>query len=1626
MTSKNLQDFKNTLKRGCFLTDHENELWDKIPDSIFHRIYDRNFNGNLALATRIILNKYDEVDAIDRVRLEKEKQKIANLKQATDKMNKYLKDGKQILFVTDNDSDGSLSQAILLEYLKLVPPEYLSQIHIEYAQPIGNSRGLTKEVVDLAVADKKWDKNEDFLIITADNGINNLEEQQRIQSFYKKSSLIITDHHLPHDVFCIKENNRTIIFNPNYKQTEYFKKMNISGANTLAVLLKNSIKTLDSDLKLTTEQKESLKNIDEISLWANLLDYVQSDIADKPVRPYIVEKAQHLQPLLNTNNSVNTLITGEVSDETYDVIKKAIPNIDIEMLKSKIQDIKLKNVFARKLLNIYKKYSVHNAGLDFSTTLGKELTLGEDVHHSINPNFIEQLRPYIFNLSAIDNKNVFMSKLNDMMVNVFEDLRILEKEIQQELRKGLLLKSEKLELSTILYPIHPLITKAFNRKFLGKTYNEENNGFLLTLDKVETKQASGSFRSLYDISDIFDPHSKEAFEKDNNIELDFQGHERAAGFFIRAKNDNVVTPEIISKVNTFINDRIIELRDHDLFSTNEYLHVDFNSIALVKKINHAVKANISNMIGLPVVVKFNNNSGVVYITDPETTEQVNLNEVVEEKKYGYQSITTDFDGGAFIVPVELLRRMVKNRYTEYLKLSYISPGVFIGNQVESGDTLKNLIDIRGGRKDEEDLLKYYRETYKDSNFIELIREDFKNIPYFKYNRYGESEFERFENFVITLLDKTNQDVLAVTDTEGTGLGKAPKCLNLGATNIQVREGSGFSLEKYDFDSKFFADLRGNNYVLTDEQMENLTPITLKEFDASLSETPNVLIKTTLSDGVSYDQAYTYDAPTHLDGLLKVKNAKETADGKVIYNREIEGFAYSFLIKDNDFKMSQEFTDLTGVSNWMLNRVGIPAASVDKRVTDYYRNLKHSDGRPKKVIFQAHNMPYDKSVIESNFQLLNELMEENLISDTAKIARTAKLAYDDTPVTNFEDVAGLPSKIYFYDSPYSEFSLSEFFADAAKGIGGVFPDRTGNYVLKYNANREMFSFIDKRENNEIDLQDTIENLIERKKTGSLPNNAVKYSVEKMSQRSMIRNILLSGNIRTKKITLTPEEKPYEAELSLFQDQFHFDSDIEKNVQNFYTSFYESRLSMAFTRDVDLSKFAERFLEDKHNKAIQAKFHDGWIYEKVLEYFEPKKVKDISNDVIDQIAFYTDFPVKKIKKVLTDVVEYKNLYNLEHAVVHEQHNNIRQKSKDGQGLSDTAYESILPQELTTTKFYNPFYAGVTGAVDRFIDLNIKGCMRQLVGVQETNKDLALDSYSVSQMEAFKRNSKTQTIQNLQKRLKEGEKIDGKERVIKFKLGGDVLAPDTGVYAQPKKHTSRDVIKEDAEKLKFIMTNEQVKYSLDNLRMAKDDRNNLLTICYANDEISKKYKEELLERYEFITFSRKEHRMKKFAGLLQEALDAPLDSIAAVRIPKGFYLNEEDIPVLKDFVEKYIKVEEKLQGNLNMESVDVLFEDVVVLSTPERNFTEVDTIRSENFLPFIDIQRRDPMKFAIGILGMEFYHGVLKQEQEGCIKHYKDKEDLEHEDIMVTPPPASEDKTSKPDTPKKKKSSTKKKVI
>ena len=1526
---KNLDKFKKSLEKSLILDHKEKELFALIPDSHWERIFARNFNSDIKLADRILFNDFDKVEDVDLPKLEEEKLKIANLKESTKMFTDFIASGKKIVFITDNDNDGSLSQAGIIEFLKVLGTAEKENIHVEYAQAIkGNkNRGFTVDLVDMFAKEKKVDLKEEFLIVTADNGINSVEEQIKIQEKYPNAHIIITDHHMPNPDEVIKENDKTLIFNPKYKPTPFFTKKNISGANTAIVLLQNIVRELypDYDAKNSVE----FKNMNEIGKIANMLDYVDTDIGDKPLRNYIIEKAGKIGTLLNVNNSLNKIITGELPASVVETLTGNIKDLDIKKVKEQIENIKRQNIMAAKLLNVFNKYDEKSEEIGiagFYDFLAIELESAEENYSGINPNYIEQLRPLIYNFSFIDNKNAFQNQLNETMLKVFEEIRSSERALFEEIRKGKVMHAEKLENSTILYPVDPDITKVFNRKFLGKAYNEENNGLLMIFDNIEKQRVSGSFRSLYRIQDIL--AKKSIIEKALKIEIDFQGHDHAAGFFITRKDGEEITPKIITEVNKFIDGRIAELKKEEQTAEIEYVVSDLDSLAIIDKINRKVKGNLSNMASISPIVKFNNNT---YLTDSRSSVQYSLQQLVKEKQYGYVSVKMNFDDDTIILPTELLRKIVDNNFKDYIKISYMDDGVFMATNFIDNEKVKKTIKVTRGNEEREDLLNYFKERFMGNNHeVDLTYDMITNIPYFKNNTFGDLEFARFENLVIRIIESMSADVLAVVDTEGTGLGKAPKCLNLGALNFEVDKESGTKIALEDFQNGYFKTLHGTRYLLNAKEQGELIELTKEQVEGLSFDDRELLLEKDVDDTF---YMHNPKNPKNKNKFKQILNNYKKLGDEVHVNRKIKGNVVSYLINDTDFKLPQEIIALTGISNRMLNAAGMRTHAVDEAFTKKYEG--------KKVIFQAHNLPYDLGVIEANMPKLFSKMEDSILSDSAIFSRRMKLAYDKVKVASLPEI----KSIHFYCSDYSDTSFSAFVAkyEADEKFSGIFPDRTGKNLLKISDG--VVSLIDKESNNEYKLEIEAKDIREKMIVGELPNTGIKYSVEQLSLHETVRNILLSKEaFKIKKVEVPDTLSHLAKEMDYFMENYHFDSTPNENFGHFieYVGFENEAIYRA---EDDIVRLAESFLEK--NKEIQTKFADAWVYKKVLVLHDPEKGK-ITDDIVDILAYQTDLPAEKVKGVLKDAVDYKTKFGLSHALVHEVHNNI---VYDKEGLGDVMVESVLTLKRLADTNYNSYMHDSEYAVKLFASNALKTTSQH---IQRKMKDLALDSYSAKQARAYKRKVKSDFVDQVNTTA-----LD----LVKFKLEIDILPPDTSVYGVPKKELTIKEIDDLSEKLSFILKNEQLLNSLKKAKISAKAAESIKLMLERNIPKCKEYKEEIMVSLDNVYFDRKDSEMKKVTSML---FDVCLGE--QIKLPT-FGLDETDKAIFVGVLDKYESVFNKMNIPFNRLAGEAF---VMALNyaepfTPEEieakeliNFDN-NGLRDAKFLSEVSIVRRNIMDWA-----------------------------------------------------------------
>ena len=1642
----NLEEFKKLVRKAIFLESHEDEYFKSIPNTKWKEIFDTNFRGNLSFAQRVILNKSKEIDLIDTTRVDREKFKIHNLEKATKMVLKSIEDKTPILFITDFDNDGSLAQAIINEYL-VVDDKAAKNMQVHYAQVLnGNSnRGFTVDLVDKLVEKNNYDPNKKFLIITADNGINSVEEQKKIQAKYPEAELIVTDHHNPDMEMVIEEDERTIIFNPHYKPTEFFQEFNISGATTVGVLLKSILKQRFSDEQLQGKYKRNIDNIQKLSKVSNLLDYVKTDPADKPEKDYIITKFLTLQPLLNINNSISKIITGEISPETIKSIKEKIPNLNSDLLYAEAKNIHIQNTMAKILLKIFKDNL--DLELEFfrnSETLseeqrteqinnqeGKNKSYLENViikalgnpeyfadYGDINPNYIEQLRPIIFGLSADDGKTAFMDALNQKMISVYLNIKESEKKMAEELRRGEVITKAKLENSTIVYTDKNILT-VFNRKFLNKVYNDENPGFSLTLDNVDKGKVSGSFRSLYDISDILKQKAK--IEKALKVKIETPGHERAAGFIMRSLDpfNNPVTAATIESLNVFINDSITKIKAKELKQTKDLILTDLAAITLIDRINQVILGNVAHFDRITPILKITPDT---IWTDSYTTKQYTMEEIINNRKYGYITIDINFHGDTVIVPVELVRKIVKNGYKDYLSLNYMDGGVFMVERVISEKESKNIIDLRDKNTKSLEIIKTFEKDFQNGNFqIKLNRDQIKDNPFFKYHDYGQLNFDLFEKMIIGIIDSNQVDMLSVFDVEANGFANA-KLMNLGSMNYEIKPNSGIEISSIDFHNRLFATQRGDEFLLSPDEFKELREIKIDDLDGIDDTVKKLLlvqkevVENTSEEFIDQAQAivkyYFHPSMTEIASskkkslpFIQIKNYFENNTTETVtYNREVRATMCAFLVKDDDFKVPQQMTNLTGITQDILQKYGKKTEIVDEEFSKFYEG--------KHVLFGAHNTPYDAKILRANTPKIYSVLKNNEIYDSALFSKEKKLAYDEVKVSYFEGITGIPKNTYFYNNTFSDFSLKEFIS---KGENGYYPDRTNKYLLGIENGK--LQFVDKEKHEIIQLNVDKEKMEDSIRTSDIPNVSIKYSVEKLSEQWMIHSLLLSDEkFNIKLVDLSkPEYASHlhlEQQLKFFQENYHFDTSFKANFTAFLKFYRElgQPLEILESSEEFLSKFVNEFLE--LNREIQQKFSDAWMYKAVLGIKEPDSNDDITNDLVDLVQFQTALPKTKIVNIFKDALAFKKKYKIDHIIQHESHVNGPWET-DVKG--DIAFEDKLTMSLLAQRYYDPYNHKVDNAIREFNQASLKARLAFEKSDLLAN-EVAQDSYSFRQGLLYDRSVLTELIKNIQG--KENNLQTSDEHVINLKLGNDVLNADTHVVVVLKDSASlnREQLEKDSGMLSFICANEQLKYALkssvvndfkaknkpkktkkskkgeipvpeevivepdvdfdDIIKMhRKNDEcfDNCLQLLEANDVIALKYKADLSNRYRYIEFNKKVEQMKDFLEFLTFKLEGSTSKRKDVNIDDiGF----DGFDTVKKIITKYIKTADRtphtrfLPENIktmeeyliHVEAEKLVPSSLEIALKNKTTISNFSTVCDSSFLKEVNINRQKPIKFLL----------------------------------------------------------------
>lgn len=1087
-------------------------------------------------------------------------------------------------------------------------------------------------------------------------------------------------------------------------------------------------------------------------------------------------------------------------------------------------------------------------------------------------NYIGQLRPYIFELMVNDDKNGFEKEALDLMLNIYRKMQQQEKQLLKEIRKGKIVEEFNTENSLILLVDNEALG-LFNRKLINKAYNSANNGFFLTLDNIKENKISGSFRSLFDIDLIVNTEKFKEFMTKYQIQIETPGHKKAAGFILNFKNDlnQEKVKDIIKELSEVINEQIVSLKKQQdlkrkttLKKINEedkFIESDLYNIDFINKVNRIVRGNIPHFENISPIVKLHED--YVYV-DQKTNQQISLEDYVKEHKYGYVSLLIELPKGQetsknLIIPVELLRKLVEGKdkkdkdgfYKDYLKMNYLENGVFmVSNLIEENEVQPINKILFKKEMDTHLKIKEAFENNKLDNVVEISREELKSSPFFVYNTRGNEDFEDFENMIINILTENKVDYYVTFDVEAVGFSNA-KMINLGTVNYQIDEKSGTILSTKDFKENCYKNAKNEEFYIP----FNIRKISKEEYSTLVDKNPKLL-----NSKILYKGNDIYFVENNEEKMIHIKN-KEEKGNNVIINRTIKATTLSRLIKESDNKVPIYMTYLTGINNEHINKYGKEIKEVDDFFADFYKG--------KDIIIGAHNTNYDLRISQANTtRFYEEVLKSNKLFDTCKFSKSETLAYDNNSFVSFKDIAEIPENILFHNNENSDINLIEFL----KNGKGQYPDRTGKYRFSFeneslyliNLSNEkiekvkisvpihklvQFYLDDEESITKHDLFNSYENYSTEGtliKIETIPKNMVKFSAQALSDQKMIKNLLLD-EISPEPILLNNLEEKYpdifywkniqkgseewnnqivktKIELINYMLNYQFDKNDSAN-QNPYLKIE----NMTNDGIEQVKKFKRDFLEI--NKKLISAYSDSWYYKQILNYVDPEN-KDLTKDTYELISNQTGFDEKTVEKVLKQAVKFKKKYNIKHLLQKEIHVN---GPKDGDVMFETPLTLLLLAEKTMIRNRYEEMEKYEVAVNIF-NRDMEEFTISTI-LNKNKKIITEDSMGYVQLLNYNREKDNELQKEIKQKYK-NLKEKNEEVVVNFKLGADTLQPQTCIAAIARKELDIDTVREDAEKIAFIMqVNQSKNKENDAYREILD--NNQEKIEELKDELSKNYR-------------------------------------------------------------------------------------------------------------------------------------------------------------------------------------------
>lgn len=982
-----LTEIKSALK------ERYPSLEDLFTDNYISELIEKTYNNSIEKA-------FEEI--VLRAKMSLKEYKLNGVDRVSDSIAQAIKEKREIIFFVDNDADGSSAYASI--YASLVSLGVSAKIF--YTKDTATVRGINFEQVK-GLVEAKDIKTKNPLIVTADNGVNNIEEYPKIKELLPGVNLEITDHH-PFDNYdnfnFYKENDYVNILNGKYDLTGNEIKENrfsISGASVISKVMLNLIEDNDTE--------ETILNIMEMSDFFDLVSIEDSNLDS--IESSLLQK---MSAEINCVPGFEKFIDSELN--LSDSLKSQIYSIkgQINLLVEKFQE--------GNLGTIEKDFANFKASKD-----SKEVNMFDQV------TYIRYI--YIY-LAAKVNKTPEEETFYLYLKNTLQKAKKLEKKIVDSCRNEY--QSTVNELKEDIYKeidskhgTIQIFRPGLGNKFYRKVFPVSNKGFLINGSFNEKENMySGSFRGLeFSYKDIFGEQFSDSFE--------MKGQDMASGFkvfFKEGENREKRLLEIIEKANK----RIDILKKEKVEQENTVISID--KLSEINKLEKELKtsSNIKNF-KKEYLISY---SDLINFSSTKDVTNSSVFDIQELKTFNYHRFQLSFEDLNIIVKDSDIQNLKEG---DYLKVKYVSDSLFFSEGVkDSNIEIHNEIKSKNSSMKDYQIEEHKRKFNKENNFtIEISKESF--IKRQNLNNLKEEEIEAYFEDIKNLLEQTNKDKLVILDIEGTGFGKKTKMFNYGSYSFELEDGE-LKIKNTSILIDIQKKLTGAIQSLTDIESTYLSKygISEEETDKILSElySDNCIFQ---AHNIAYDfNGIKANLPKFSENMkngMKIDSATYSRNLKLANDSNIEYLKLSINTGIKNIELGNYFNFGTDSISNFLRRKEIGSVFKDKsnkkslkwEIKNGFTVLEFENGKEREIFTEEEvlfslkkkfqKMPVKYSVQEILKQEFIKIIRKEIVKDFTKEEDfnkgVRKILKKDNPslrkfidsIVDFEDIEKSTEHIY---------------------------------------------------------------------------------------------------------------------------------------------------------------------------------------------------------------------------------------------------------------------------------------------------------------------------------------------------------------------------------------------------------------------------------------------------------------------------------------------------------------------------------------------------------------------------------------------------------------------------------------